>query len=500
MSDTATLLAFLILCWISFYIVRHFVSSPDKNYPPMVRMAFPIVGHLPLFGSNPPTTFKKWQRQYGDIYSIRLGGLKTVVLNGHRLIKEAMNRKGDVFSDRLRSFTKETIKKVYDGHESFTLHPFNQSYLQIHKTAATVLHKVTHINLMQTQELILDETSLLIQELLCLKGEPDCINQAIQITINKIIYQLLYGRGKSIRDDERFQSIIVSCNEIVELNGGGNPFDVMPWLQYIMPWKARRFLRTIGKAVAVIPLEVEEHLNNFDKHHLKDVTDMLLATDLPEETKDETRTLTKSGLLLPVLNELMQGGQETTSTTLVWLILYMTAFPDVQELIHKEIDEIVGTGRSINIRDKPQLCYTVATIYETMRITSISPFAIPHCAMNNAKLDGFDIEKGSVIIVNQHSANMDESVWKDPETFRPERLLNNKHELDNDICNHILPFGLGRRKCSGEHLAKLNLFLIFSNLMQRFTFKKAGSGAVDLTAVPGLVYKPQPTEIVITER
>ena len=407
---------------------------------------------------------------------------------------------GEIFSDRVRSFTKDAVKKVYGGVESLTLHPLNHFYLQMRKIVTTVLHKNTHTNLMETQELILEETWSLIQGLSRSEGKPQCVNQALQITLNRIIFQILYGRGKCSRTDKRFQSIIDSSNEIVELNGGGNPFDVIPWLQFVMPWKAKRFLRLMGTAVDIIRQEVEEHLNEFDDSHLKDVTDMLIATDLPDTAMNDEKVLTKNGLLLPVLNELMQGGQETTSTKLVWLIMYMTAYPDVQERIHREIDDTAGTGRSIGIKDKPHLCFTEATIYETMRITSVAPFAIPHRATDDTKLAGFDIDKDSVIIVNQHSANMDGSVWKDPEAFRPERLLTDQNEVDNDKCNFILSFGLGRRRCVGEPLAQMMLFLVFSNLMQRFTFRKDDGGVVDLTSIPGLVYKPKLEDIIISER
>ena len=499
MLDIYTLVIVLIVFWISFHIVRNLASSSGKSYPPTVRWALPVLGHLPYFGSNPPITFKEWRNQYGDIYTIRIGSLNTVVVNGRRHIQEAMLRKGDELSDRPRTFTKDAVKKVYGGIESFILHPFNQSYLQTRKIVINVLHKVTHTNLTETQELILEETVLLLQEFSRLKSKPQCVHQAIRVAVNRIIYQILFGRGKCSRDDTRLQNIVESANEIVELNGGGNPFDVMPWLQYLMPWRTRRFLRIMGTAVGIVRQELEEHLKDFDKSHIKDVTDMLLATELPKGTTDET-VLTKDGLLLPVLNELMQGGQETVSATLEWLILHMAAYPDVQERIHTEIDETVGADRSIDIMDKPHLCYTEATIYETMRISNADPFAFPHSALKNTKLAGFDIDKGTMIFINQHSANMDEKVWNDPEVFRPQRLLTDQKVLDHDNCNNILLFGLGRRRCVGEQLAQLMLFIVFSNLMQRFTFRKAAGGIIDLTPIPGLVYKPKFTEIIITER
>ena len=49
--------------------------------------------------------------------------------------------------------------------------------------------------------------------------------------------------------------------------------------------------------------------------------------------------------------DLFSAGSETTSTTLAWAVLYLILYPDVQEKVHREIDEVLG-DREPSMEDK----------------------------------------------------------------------------------------------------------------------------------------------------
>lgn len=65
---------------------------------------------------------------------------------------------------------------------------------------------------------------------------------------------------------------------------------------------------------------------------------------------------------LNVALDLWVAGMETTITTLKWAFLYLLHNPEVQEKIHKELDEVIGEDREITMTDKPNLPYITATI------------------------------------------------------------------------------------------------------------------------------------------
>ena len=90
----------IVVFVVSLFVVRTlktFLSG--KNYPPS-PWGFPVVGHLPLFGSYPPAKLQEWSKQYGDVYRIRMGAWDAVVINGYSAIKDALERSDDAFSGR----------------------------------------------------------------------------------------------------------------------------------------------------------------------------------------------------------------------------------------------------------------------------------------------------------------------------------------------------------------------------------------------------------------
>jgi len=144
--------------------------------------------------------------------------------------------------------------------------------------------------------------------------------------------------------------------------------------------------------------------------------------------------------------------------------------------------------------------YVEATITEVFRVVSIVPFAVPKSATRDTQVGGYDIAKDTVVLFNLHSICYEKEFWGDPETFRPERFITDDGKLDQASCSRVLTFGIGRRRCVGELFAKMELFILFSTLMQRCEFRKPASIEYDLTPVPGLVYSPKEFLVVVKER
>lgn len=96
-------LAVAILWWMS-------TRRPGAS-PPGPGFAIPFLGHLHLVDKDPRGQFAAWRRRYGDIFSLYIGGRPLVVLNGYDVIKEAMVRHADAFSNRPNVFYSDSIRK-----------------------------------------------------------------------------------------------------------------------------------------------------------------------------------------------------------------------------------------------------------------------------------------------------------------------------------------------------------------------------------------------------
>ena len=499
MLDFSAFSILVTIFFISFYVYRHLFLRKGKRYPPG-PWGLPVFGHLPFFGSYPPQTFQKWQKTYGDVFRIRMGSWETIVLNGYTAVRDAMDRKDDVFSSRPQFFSFQVVKKYNDGHDALGFMPFNQTYMQLRKEHTKALNKFTHNNAQYTEEIVLEEAETLANEFLAWKGEPHHIDESIHLSIGTIIYQIIYGRGRNVRDDESFKVSVEMSNELVKFIGKGNPIDIMPWLRFVLPWKVSKFLKISEKAANTRFEGVKDHVETFDLNDIRDdLVDRFIAANYPDSSQDETQALTKQCLLRSVTG-LTGAAVETTSTSMEWLVIYMTAYPDVQRRVQNEIEEVVGSGRRVVLSDKSTLCFTEATILEVLRITTPVKFSLPHCTLDDTKLNGYDIDRDTVVMVNLHSVHHDKDYWGNPEEFQPDRFLTKERTLDVERSNRVIPFGVGRRRCIGDHLAKLELFLLFSNVMQICTFSPTDGEPMDLMPIPGLVYHPKHMRVVVNER
>ncbi|KAK3739740.1 hypothetical protein RRG08_020170 [Elysia crispata] len=148
----------------------------------------------------------------------------------------------------------------------------------------------------------------------------------------------------------------------------------------------------------------------------------------------------------------------------MWFMLYMLHYPEVQAKIFGEITDVVGLERPPDMYDRSKLNFTVATIMEIQRISS-APFNLPHQCSTDTVINGYTIPAGTSVISNINSILTTTDTWKDPEKFSPERFLDAQGILKQP--EQFIPFGIGRRACPGESLAKMELFLFLSSLVQR---------------------------------
>ncbi|XP_059157602.1 cytochrome P450 2C70-like [Physella acuta] len=93
---TTTWLAVLLVLVLSWY----WTASQSKNLPPSPGIALPFIGHMYLLEKNPRKQFERWVKRFGPAFSLRFGMNQVVVLNTYDVLKEALVKQGDHFSDR----------------------------------------------------------------------------------------------------------------------------------------------------------------------------------------------------------------------------------------------------------------------------------------------------------------------------------------------------------------------------------------------------------------
>ncbi|XP_042573508.1 cytochrome P450 2K1-like isoform X3 [Cyprinus carpio] len=207
----------------------------------------------------------------------------------------------------------------------------------------------------------------------------------------------------------------------------------------------------------------------------------------------------EENLMVSVAN-LFVAGTDTTGTTLRWGLMLMAKYPHIQDRVQEEIDRVIG-GRQPEVEDRKKLPYTDAVIHETQRLANIVPLNLPHMTSCDVTFNGYFIKKGTTVVPLLTSVLKDPSEWEKPNSFYPEHFLNEKGQFVKR--DAFMPFSAGRRVCLGESLARMELFLFFTSLLQsyRFTTPPGVSGdELDLKGVVGITLNPSPHKLCAIRR
>ncbi|XP_053383656.1 cytochrome P450 2J4-like isoform X2 [Mercenaria mercenaria] len=310
------------------------------------------------------------------------------------------------------------------------------------------------------------EVDAAIDVLYATKGKPSDVRLLTSMMISNVIYGIVFAKRFHYKD-EKLQEIIENLDKIFQGGGALSLEGMLPnFLLKLLNKEAydrvQNRLRTITWIKEHIYGEISNHESTFDNENIRDFIDLYLQAKI--QHSDET--IFNKGNMFRVIMELFVAGSETTSNTINWCILYMQEYPDIQKKCQDEIFEKCG-DKVVTWAERGSLPYIEATLLEIQRMANIAPVSVPHTSDVDVTLGGYFIPRRTLIIANLYSSNMDPRHWDQPEIFNPERFIEGGKLKKNPA---LIPFSIGPRICLGESLARMEMFLIFTNLLQRFTF------------------------------
>ena len=186
---------------------------------------------------------------------------------------------------------------------------------------------------------------------------------------------------------------------------------------------------------------------------------------------------------------------DTTSLTLNWAMLHMILNQDIQANVRKELNESVGKHRKAKMSERNSTPYTEAVIHEIQRRGNILPFAVFHCTTQNKSIEvgEYKIPPKTVLIplIGQIMHNPKE--FPNPTKFDPNRYLSND-ESGQSIFKphpHVIPFGIGKRRCLGEVMARMSLYKFFTTLVQKYEIVSGQDEPIIDKAKSGFTKSPQ---------
>ncbi|KAI0667746.1 cytochrome P450 [Trametes maxima] len=165
----------------------------------------------------------------------------------------------------------------------------------------------------------------------------------------------------------------------------------------------------------------------------------------------------------------VEGGADTTFSTMEGVLLALSLHPEVQEKARAELDAVVGPHRLPDFDDKDKLVYINAVVREALRWHNVLPLGVGHKVLEDDELNGYFIPAGTTIIANVWACLHNPKIYHNPDRFYPERFIRDG-KLDNNVLDpSSLVFGFGRRVCPGRHFADSALFITIASVLHVFS-------------------------------
>ncbi|XP_014674645.1 PREDICTED: cytochrome P450 2U1-like [Priapulus caudatus] len=477
--------------------VWHLLRRP-RNLPPGPR-GYPLVGSNLSFGDRPDRWLMGIAKQYGPVVSVYMGPKLTIVLNDVDSVRDAFLKQGDVFSERPSSGLIDIVSKVILGYVPPIEHGvIGSSGLLWKEQRKFALGKLREFGMgkVSLETKIKEEISVLLMEIKTKSSEPFDIQELVTTSVSNVICSIVFGNRYEY-GEKQLDDLMRALNALFVLFEVTGLLNYAPWLRHIPGFRGqaaevKRYFEVIH---GVLKQQIAAHLLDYDESNIRDFIDVYIKEMHSEHSKGRHQSTTfNMEELLFVVWDLFAAGTETTSTTTRWAMLFMLKYPDVCKKVQAEIDDVIGRGRMPCMADKTKMPYTEATIMEIQRLGTIVPLGVPHSTSEKVEFRGFSIPAHTQVIANQTAVMLDQTYFPNPEKLSPERYLDENGNITK--IDALIPFSIGRRVCLGEALAKMELFLLFTSILQNFNLELPG-GVTEpsLDGIFGITWMPKANKI-----
>ncbi|MFC7198761.1 cytochrome P450 [Halospeciosus flavus] len=420
----------------------------------------PLVGNTVEFGSDPLSFLTRLAREYGPVARYEAGGFEFVQVSDPDLVEQVLVQrneryeKGDRFQASLRPTLGSgllTSEGEYWRNQRHTLEP--AFYPRMLSSYA---------------ETMVDYTERLLSE--WEDGETrDVHEDTMSLTVEIAAKALL---DVDIRQEEG--DIAEALEAVMDRSTASTrrPVQVPEWVPTPMNRRAREARETLNDVVERIVYDYRDG----EPREGNDVVSLLLrASDhlgeplSPEQIRDEVVTI-------------LLAGHETTALALTYTFHALGRNPGPERALHDEVDAVLGDRRPTQ-DDLDDLDYVEQTVKEGMRVYP-PVWQLVREAAEPDDLDGYRIDPGTTVSMQQWVLHRDPRFYDDPETFRPERWTD---DFEKSLPKFAyFPFGGGPRRCIGDRFAMLEARLVLATIAREWALRPHD----DLSFSPSITLRP----------
>ncbi|KAF2459481.1 cytochrome P450 [Lineolata rhizophorae] len=430
---SAALLLAVAVCGPSLWLLVEYaqILRLRRKMPPG-PFPLPLVGNFfSIPKVKPWIAWEKLSHKYGSpMVTLWNGHRPIIVCNDIWCISDLLDKRANIYSSRphfvvmgdmMNQSEANQVCQVYGDrwrlHRRLTHTAVGTQVVKKHRDAQANESKVLALHLME---------------------DPDNFELAVERYSTSVVSMLGWGRRIDKINDPVGQVALAFMEGVDFVVPGLYIMEAIPWLAklpgwlYPLPSKILSGTKLMQKYFTALSREgATAQEDNFSKR--------LIAAQNEDGLKDEDVACLTANLI--------GGGVDTTSSSILTFILAMCVFPEAQNKAHEELDSVVGRERSPNWSDEDNLPYIKAAISEALRWRTDTSIT------------------GNMWAIHRHPREFPE-----PDVYRPERFLNGLERPYPNKKGHNA-FGWGRRQCSGQPLAEQGLYITISRLLWAFEIR-----------------------------
>ncbi|KZV28451.1 hypothetical protein F511_03254 [Dorcoceras hygrometricum] len=475
-------LALALLLWAVWGVVteRKHRRLEELGRMPPGPQPLPVVGNIFQLACDsraPHKLFTELADRYGDVMTLHLGSMSTVVISSSEAARVMFKNHDAVLAGRK---IYETMKGDISNEGSLITAQYGPHWRMLRRLCTSEFFTNARLDSMQeVRAKCIDQMLGFITEAsssASVKSVGVDVGNFFFLMAFNLIGNLMFSKDLLNPKSERGAKFLYHARKVMEFAGKPNISDFLPMFRWLDPQGLRRKTQFHVKSAFDIAGEfLKERMREMESSNgrvgKKDYLDVLLEYrgDAVEGPPSFSSTV-----INVIVFEMFMAGTDTTTSTLEWAMAELLRNPHTLEKLQSELRTLIPPCKKLEEQHLNRLPYLKAVIKETLRLHPPLPFLVPHMAMDPCKMLGYNIPKETQILVNVWATGRDPKTWKDPSEFKPERFLDPGMADYKGQNFEYIPFGSGRRMCPALPLATRMLPMVVGSVVHSFDWVLAG--------------------------
>jgi cytochrome P450 len=426
------------------------ITSNVKSLPlPPGDFGLPIIGKIKIFTEQSINNLEFIDQNYGEIYKAKILGQKFIVMQGYESVKFVLTYENKFFTNTTLPTGKIIFGQTHVGALTGDKH----------KERRKLLTKALKGNVLEEYINTIDLISQSYLEKWINYDYIDLYSEFNNFCLD-LLLKLLVGIESSSTSD--------IGNDLKYMAKGLFTIPLpLPQTKFTYALEGKK--KIFSKLDEII--SNRQQSNNFGS----DILGILLTVEKQIENQ-----LSFLEYKEQIINLLFLGRMEIASALTSFLML-VAQHPNILELLQMEQQKL-DKSEPLSLAKLKKMTYLEQVTKEVLRQAPPVSAGLRK-VVKDCSFQGWRIPKGWNLIYLISPVLQDPEIYKEPQTFNPDRFnSSNAEDKKKPLC--YIPFGGGVRECIGKEVTYTVIKIFISNLLNSYTWEFKQNQDLTINQIP----------------